>query len=131
LQNFSPNITSYARIRQSYLRNPDYIFVILSLKHRVYTEQVTGEGITQGVMEVTAFAAFDLKFVADEDLNYNPALGTGQLQVRDIFSVRKTVRTTRQFIEMIDQKFLRSKGVAAWVRLAERMKWEVIYSEGE
>lgn len=127
----SPNITSYARIRQSYVRNPDYIFVILSLKHRVYTEQVTEEGITQGVMEVTAFAAFDLKFVADEDLNYNPALGTGQLQVRDIFNVRKTVRTTRQFIELIDQKFLRSKGVAAWVRLAERMKWEVIYSEGE
>ncbi len=31
----SPNITSYARIRTEYLKDPDYIFVVLSLKHRV------------------------------------------------------------------------------------------------
>lgn len=127
----SPNITSYARVRQAYLRNPDYIFIILSLKHRVYTEQVTDEGITQGVMEVTAFATFDLKFIAENDLNYNPALGTGQLQIRDIFRVKRVVRTTREFITLLDQKFLRSKSVAAWVKLAQPMKWEVIYSEGE
>ena len=33
----SPNITSYARIRTSYVNDPDYLFVILSLKHRVYS----------------------------------------------------------------------------------------------
>lgn len=35
----SPNITSYARIRSEYLRDPDYIFIILSLKHRVYARK--------------------------------------------------------------------------------------------
>ena len=32
----SPNITSFGRIRSAYVEDPDYIFVILSLKHRVY-----------------------------------------------------------------------------------------------
>lgn len=32
----SPNITSFKRIRTAYVEDPDYLFVILSLKHRVY-----------------------------------------------------------------------------------------------
>lgn len=32
----SPNIISFARIRSEYLKDPDYIFVVLSLKHKVY-----------------------------------------------------------------------------------------------
>jgi hypothetical protein len=51
-------------------------------------------------------------------------LGTGQLQIRDIFKVKRVVRTTREFITLLDQKFLRSNSVAAWVKLAQRMKWE-------
>ena len=35
----SPNITSYARIRTAYVEDPDYIFVVLSLKHRVYSSR--------------------------------------------------------------------------------------------
>ena len=30
----SPNITSFQRIRTAYVEDPDYIFIILSLKHR-------------------------------------------------------------------------------------------------
>ena len=33
----SPNITSFARIRTAYVSDPDYIFVILSVKHSVYS----------------------------------------------------------------------------------------------
>lgn len=38
----SPNITSFERIRSSYLQNPDYLFVILSLKHKVYSTTTSG-----------------------------------------------------------------------------------------
>jgi hypothetical protein len=30
----SPNITSFARIRTEYIKDPDYLFVILSIKHK-------------------------------------------------------------------------------------------------
>lgn len=33
----SPNITSYGRIRTAYVEDADYLFVILLLKHRVYS----------------------------------------------------------------------------------------------
>ncbi len=75
----SPNITSYARIRSEYLKDADYIFVILSLKHKVFSEKAPETGMTNGIMEVVACAAYDLKFVSAQDISYNPALGTGQL----------------------------------------------------
>ena len=28
--------------------------------------------------------AYDLKFISDADINYNPALGTGQIQIKDM-----------------------------------------------
>jgi hypothetical protein len=56
----SPNITSYARIRTEYLRDPDYIFVILSLKHRVYGERDPKTGMTNGIMEVVGQSVYDL-----------------------------------------------------------------------
>ena len=36
-----------------------------------------------GVMEIVDFKAYDLKHISEEDLSYNPALGTGQIQIRD------------------------------------------------
>lgn len=30
---------------------------------------------------------YDLKFISDNDINYNPALGTGQIQIKDIHYV--------------------------------------------
>jgi len=119
----SPNITSFARIRSEYLEDPDYIFIILSLKHRVYSEQADSDGITNGVMEVVSYSVYDLKYVSAADLNYNPALGTGQLQIRDIRYVDVEKRTTWEFLQMLDAKFKRSRGEEVWLALARKYEW--------
>lgn len=119
----SPNITSFARIRSEYIDDPDYIFVILSLKHKVYGEKEPATGMTNGVMEVVSSAVYDLKYIAAADLNYNPALGTGQLQIRDIHYVTLEPRTTWEFLQMLDTKFIRSKGEEAWRKLARKHEW--------
>ena len=72
----NPNITSFARIRNEYLDDPDYIFLILSLKYKVFSEKADKEGITNGVMQVNDYYVYDIKYVSKKDLNYNPALGT-------------------------------------------------------
>lgn len=119
----SPNITSYQRIRNEYLLDPDYIFVILSLKHRVYGERDEASGMTKGIMEVVSHAEYDLKYISASDLNYNPALGTGQLQIRDIHYVDLEKRSTWQFLQLLDEKFIRSKGKTAWLKLARQNEW--------
>ncbi|MBI5649568.1 MAG: restriction endonuclease [Chloroflexi bacterium] len=119
----SPNITSFARIRSEYVKDADYIFVVLSLKHRVYGERDAATGMTNGIMEVVAFAAYDLKYISAADLNYNPALGTGQLQIRDIHYVEIEMRTTWEFLQMLDAKFIRSQGKKVWLALARKYEW--------
>lgn len=119
----SPNITSFARIRNEYLNDPDYIFLILSLKHKVFSEKADKEGITNGIMQVTAYHVYDIKYVSSKDLNYNPALGTGQLQIRDIHYVKEERKTTEQFIRMIDAKYIKSKGFNFWLKLAKKYEW--------
>ena len=119
----SPNITSYARIRTDYLADPDYIFIILSLKHKVYGEKDRETGLTNGIMEVTSCAVYDLKFVSAADISYNPALGTGQLQIRDIHYVREEQRNVWEFLQILDAKYIRSKGEAAWLELARKREW--------
>ncbi len=47
----SPNITSFARIRSAYIKDPDYIFVILSIKHRVFSTRDEETKMMMGVME--------------------------------------------------------------------------------
>ena len=118
----NPNITSFARVRTEYLDDPDYLFIILSLKHRVYSEKAA-EGMTNGIMEVKTFAVYDLKYVSAADLNYNPALGTGQIQIRDIQYVTVEPRTTWEFLQILDAKCIRSKGEEAWLRLARKHGW--------
>lgn len=120
----SPNITSYQRIRTAYVQDPDYIFVILSLKHRVYSTKNRETGLMDGIMEVVSFNAYDLKFLSSSDISYNPALGTGQLQVRDIHYVTLTKRTTWEFCQLLDHKFIASKnGFAEWFKMAKKNKW--------
>lgn len=119
----SPNITSFARIRNEYLNDPDYIFLILSLKHRVFSEKADENGITNGIMQVTAYHVYDIKYVSARDLTYNPALGTGQMQIRDIHYVDEERKTVEQFIRMIDDKYIRSKGLKLWIKLAEKFEW--------
>ncbi|MBQ9347479.1 MAG: hypothetical protein IJT94_09105 [Oscillibacter sp.] len=82
-----PNITSFSRIRTAYVTDPDFMFVILSIKHRVYSERNRATGLVDGIMEIVDYNAYDLKYISDADISYNPALGTGQIQIKDIHYV--------------------------------------------
>lgn len=103
-----PNITSFSRIRTAYVVDPDYMFIILSIKHRVYSERNKETGLVDGVMEVVDYNAYDLKFISDTDINYNPALGTGQIQIKDIHYVTYQYRTTWEMCQLLDHKYLHS-----------------------
>ncbi len=121
----SPNITSFARIRSAYVDDPDYIFLILSLKHRVYSTKNIANKLMDGIMEVTAHKTYDLKYISAKDLNYNPALGTGQIQIRDIHYVELEKRNTWEFCQLLDRKFLNSgrRQFLDWQNLAEKYGW--------
>ena len=121
----SPNITSYARIRTAYIEDPDYIFVILSLKYHVYSTRNDGTGLMDGMMEVVGYNAYDLKHLASKDISYNPALGTGQIQVRDIHYVDIEPRTTWEFCQLLDRKYLNSarRNFDQWLALARNNGW--------
>ena len=121
----SPNITSYARIRTAYVEDPDFLFVILSLKHRVYSTGNQETGLMGGIMEVVAYNAYDLKYLSSKDISYNPALGVGQIQVRDIHYVELEGRTTWEFCQLLDRKYLQSprRSCEQWLKLAIRNAW--------
>lgn len=120
----SPNITSFKRIRTAYVDDADYIFIILSLKHRVYSTKNPATRLMDGIMEVVAYNAYDLKYLSPSDISYNPALGTGQLQVRDIHYVTLEKRTTWEFCQLLDKKFIGSKkGFEGWLELAKANGW--------
>lgn len=120
----SPNITAFRRIRTAYVEDPDYVFVILSLKHRVYSTRNPASNLMDGIMEVVAYNAYDLKYLSNSDIRYNPALGNGQLQVRDIHYVTLTKRSTWEFCQMLDRKFINSKkGFSEWLQLARAHGW--------
>lgn len=120
----SPNITSYARIRSAYVVDPDLIFIILSIKHRVFSTRDEDTKMMMGVMEVVDFNAYDLKYLSEADISYNPALGTGQIQVRDIHYVTIIKRTAWEFCQLLDKKFLASKkGYDQWLAYAKQNNW--------
>ena len=120
----SPNITSFARIRSAYVADPDYIFVILSIKHKVYSGRDENSKMMMGVMEVADFSAYDLKYISNSDISYNPALGTGQIQIKDIHYVGHEKRTTWEFCELLDRKCIASKkGFDQWLEYAVQNGW--------
>lgn len=120
----SPNITSFARIRTEYVKDPDYIFVILSIKHKVYSKRDESSKMMFGVMEIVDFNAYDLKYLGFSDISYNPALGSGQIQVRDIHYVSREIRTTWEFCQLLDRKCIASrKGYSEWFRYAMQHQW--------
>ena len=120
----SPNITSFARIRTAYVEDPDYIFAILSLKHTVYSEKDSDTELMHGIMEIVDTNAYDLKFIADKDLSYNPALGSGQLQIRDIHYVSIAKRSTWEFCKLLDEKCMSSRtGFDGWYEYAVKNEW--------
>ncbi len=121
----SPNITSFCRIRTAYVVDPDYMFIILSFKHRVYSERNKVTGLVDGIMEIVDYQAYDLKFISDADINYNPSLGTGQIQIRDIHYVSYQYRTTWEMCQLLDQKYLHSsrRSIADFYREARKNRW--------
>lgn len=121
----SPNITSYARIRSAYVEDPDYLFVILSLKHKVYSHRNYETKLMDGIMEVVKHNAYDMKYISDSDISYNPALGTGQIQIKDIHYISIQKRTAWEFCQMLDKKYLSStkRSFDSWLELANRYGW--------
>lgn len=121
----SPNITSFARIRTAYVQDADFIFVILSLKHKVFCQRNEQTRLIDSIMEVIKYNAYDIKYIAESDLSYNPALGTGQLQIKDIHYVKKEIRTSWDFCRMLDNKFLSSskRTFEDWLKLATQYSW--------
>lgn len=120
-----PNITSFSRIRSAYIEDPDFMFIILSLKHKVYSERNHKTNLMDGIMEIVKYNAYDLKFLSDNDINYNPALGTGQIQVKDIHYVEYEYRTTWEFCQLLDRKYINSsrRSFDDWYREAVKNKW--------
>lgn len=104
----SPNITSFARIRSAYVNDPGYMFIILSIKHKVYSTRDEETRMIDGIMEIKSYSVYDLKYISDNDLSYNPALGSGQIQIRDIHNVSYQYRTTWEMCQMLDRKYLNS-----------------------
>lgn len=121
----TPNIISYAKIRTGYVEDPDYLFIILSIKHKVYATRNAETKMFDGIMEITKFNAYDFKFISSPDISYNPALGTGQLQLRDIHYVDLEMRTTFEFCLMLDKKYLSSLrwSIEEWHGLAKKYGW--------
>ena len=120
-----PNITSFSRIRTAYVKDPDFLFIILSIKHRVYSERNKITKLVDGIMEVVSFNAYDLKFISEADISYNPALGTGQLQIKDIHYVTKQVRSTWEMCQLLDKKYLHStrRTIKDFIREARKNEW--------
>lgn len=48
-----PNITSFSRIRTAYVKDPDFMFIILSIKHRVYSEKTKIQASSMGLWKLS------------------------------------------------------------------------------
>ncbi len=120
-----PNITSFSRIRTAYVVDPDFMFIVLSIKHKVYSERNRDTGLMDGIMEVVDYNAYDLKFISEADISYNPALGTGQIQIKDIHYVTYQYRTTWEMCKLLDSKYLHSsrRTFEDFYREARKNKW--------
>jgi hypothetical protein len=121
----SPNITSFSRIRTAYIDDPDYMFIILSLKHKVFSKRNDQTGLIDGIFEIVKCNAYDLKYLSDHDISYNPSLGTGQIQVKDIHYVEHEYRTAWEFCQLLDRKYLSSsrRTFDNWYKEAKKKKW--------
>ena len=121
----SPNITSFSRIRTAYIKDPNFIFIILSIKHSVYVKRNEYTNLMDGIMQVIDFNVYDLKYISDSDISYNPALGTGQIQIKDIHYVSYQKRTTWEMCQLLDFKYLKSsrRTMEQFYNEARKNKW--------
>lgn len=90
----------------------------------MFSKRDVETGMMMGIMEVVDFHAYDLKYISAPDISYNPALGTGQLQVRDIHYVTLEERTVWEFCQLLDKKCIASKGgFVNWLQYANTYHW--------
>lgn len=101
------------------------MFIILSIKHRVYSERNKKTSLMDSIMKIVDFNVYDLKYIGDNDISYNPALGTGQIQIKDIHYVSFQKRTTWEMCQLLDRKYLHSsrRTFEDFYREATRNKW--------
>lgn len=120
----SPNITSFSKIRTAYIEDPDFVFVILSIRYHPYSEKKS-DGLASCIIDLKDFKSYDFKFLAEEDFSINPALGSGQIQIRDIHYVETTYRTTCELLQLLDDKYLSSekRTFDDWLKEAGKKKW--------
>lgn len=119
--------TDYVDVKATseYIKNPDFIFIILSLKNKTYSTRNIDSKLMDGIMEVTKYNVYDLKYISDRDISYNPALGTGQIQIKDIHYVDMEYRTTFELVQLLDCKYLKSskRDINQWYNLAQKYEW--------
>ena len=63
-----PNITSFRRIRTAYVEDPDFMFIILSIKHKVYVQRNPNTCLMDGIMQMVDYNAYDLKFISVKNI---------------------------------------------------------------
>lgn len=119
-----PNITSFAKIRSAYVKDPDFMFVILSIRYHAIsiTEK---NGNATGILQLKEFHSYDFKYLGEHDFSINPALGKGQIQIKDIHYVNITPRSAKDLVRLLDDKYISSSkhSFEGWVREAQRNKW--------
>lgn len=119
-----PNITSFSKIRSAYVKDPNFMFVILSIRyHAISITEDTGNAI--GILQLNDFHSYDFKYLSENDFSINPALGTGQIQIKDIHYVKVIRRTAEQLVKLLDDKYIASSKhtFQGWLREAQKHKW--------
>ena len=78
-----------------------------------------------GIMEIVNHNAYDIKYLSKSDISYNPSLGTGQIQIRDIHYVETVDRSAWEFCKLLDKIYLNSskRSFKAWNDLAKKHGW--------
>lgn len=103
------------------------MFVIIFIKHKVYSFKNFVDTLAGYDIEMNDFKVLDLKYILEDDLIYNPSLGTGQIQIKNINKVGRQVRSTWEFCQMLDKKYLNSskKTFNVFLKEARKNKWIV------
>jgi len=99
--------------------------VILQFKRKRKTQSsVTGYVDVKATSNDIAGSGKSPNITSFARISYNPALGSGQLQVRDIHYVTKELRSTWEFCQLLDEKCIASrKEFSEWLRYAEQHQW--------
>lgn len=110
------NLTSFRKIRPFYEDHPDANFFILSIKHNAYIVDGQRRGF-----ELVDCNIFDLKLVANAELKLNKRMGD-QFQISNSMHVTQVDRTTEEFIEMIDEKYIAAYSRESFHTLLEKIE---------